>query len=61
MNDVAIQTDSDTSDAAAQWPADVQQVVTVEHADTEKRALNQQKEEKTRSLDLFSSNYEFSK
>ncbi len=60
MTDAATQTDSDTSDAAVQWPADVHQVVTMDHAYTDKRELDNQEEEDTRSLDLFPSDDEFS-
>nr|XP_015810537.2 uncharacterized protein LOC107382745 [Nothobranchius furzeri] len=58
--DAATQTDSDTPDAAAQWSADVQRVVTGEHAYAEKRGLDQQEEEDTGCLGLFSSGDECS-
>ena len=59
MTDAATQTDSDTSDAAVQWLADVHQVVTMDHAYTDKRDLDKQEEEDTQSLDLFPSDDEF--
>ena len=47
MTDAATQTDSDASDAAVQWPADVYQVVTTDHAYTDKHELDKQEEEDT--------------
>ncbi|KAK0138496.1 hypothetical protein N1851_024974 [Merluccius polli] len=60
MIDAATQTDSDTSDAAVQWPADVHRVVTMDHVYTHTQELHGQEEEDTRSLYLFPSDDEFS-
>ena len=59
MIDAATQTDSLTSDAAVQWPADVQEVFALDHAyPVDMRAWGQ--EEDTGSLDLFPLEDDFS-